>query len=516
MKVDVAVIGGGHNGLVAAAYLARAGLATCVFEKRDALGGAALTEEIWPGFRFSTGAHQLHAFPVKIVRELGLSESDFQLVPRDRTIRLRKDGSYDGDSDLELPNNRLAGSKLTPAERAGLASYLDFKARFYRILAPFALTVPPTLEELRRRMAGTPDGEILDLASSSSLWDLQDRFLPSARLRDYFAVEASAVAANPNAFVLAVGVVDEPSPTTGEKPLNGFVRGGMGNFATAIWNSAKRAGVELRLGQAVESILVSQGRASGLRLADGSEIEARAVLSCADPKTTFRKLVPPKHVTLELRHRIERLVTDVSCYKLLAAISELPEWTGWDGDPGLPARGCVHLSVSRQEVQSAYDDLAQGRPPARPIVSFGVPSMLDPSLAPAGYHTVSAFIYPAPARLSSGSWDDERAPVTEALIEQITQYAPNFRRSIVNIKLRTPLDIERDQGMPDGCIWHIQHTPGQLYGRRPLPELAAYRAPLPGLYLGGSGQHPGGEVTGIPGHNSAHEILKDFGYPSPS
>ena len=510
LKLDVAIIGGGHNGLVAAAYLARAGLAVTVFEGRARLGGATLTEELWPGFRFSTGAHQLHAFPAKIARELGLFDHGLEVVPRDGMVRLRLDGSYDGDFELNLPNNRMVRARLTMEERAGLQAYLDLQARFYRFLAPYTLTIPPTLDELRRRAAGTPDEEVLRLITTKTLWELQDSFLPTERLRDFFAVEASAVAANPNAFALARGVVDEPLHGTQEPPLNGYVRGGMGNFADVIRQSAKGAGATFRLGQPVERILVEKNRARGLRLADGTEIQAQAVLSCTDPKTTFLRLLPASQVEPNLRRRVEELATQVSCYKFLAAISELPQWRGWDGDPDFPARGGIQLGVSRQEVQRAYDDLAQGRPARRPIISFGVPSMRDPTLAPPQFHTASLFIYPAPARLRQGSWDDIRTEVAEALIDQITEYAPNFRRSIVNYKLRTPLDIEREQGMPDGCIWHIQHTPEQLYGSRPLPELAAYRAPIAGLYLGGSGQHPGGEVSGIPGHNAAQEILKDL------
>jgi phytoene dehydrogenase-like protein len=207
---------------------------------------------------------------------------------------------------------------------------------------------------------------------------------------------------------------------------------------------------------------------------------------------------------------VAKLITNVSCTKLLAAISELPQWNGWDGDPEFPARTSVALGVSREAVREAFEDLAQGRPTRRPIMSFNVPSMLDPTLAPPGYHTASIFIHPAPGRLRTGSWDDVRTEVAERTIDQITEYAPNFRRSIVHYKFRTPLDLEREQSLPDGCIWHIQHTPEQLFGSRPLPELARYRAPIAGLYLGGSGQHPGGEVSGIPGHNAAHEILKDL------
>ena len=204
------------------------------------------------------------------------------------------------------------------------------------------------------------------------------------------------------------------------------------------------------------------------------------------------------------------LVTEVSCYKLLAAVDELPHWQVWDGDPALPSRGVVRLGRSEAVVHAAYADCAAGRPPAEPIVNFSVPSALDPTLAPEGRHTASAWIYPAPVKLRDTAWDAVRDRVAERLVVQVTRYAPNFRRSILHLKLRTPADLERENGLTDGCIWHVQHGGDQLFWNRPLPELSRYRAPFPGLYLCGAGQHPGGEISGIPGHNAAQEVIRDL------
>ena len=273
---------------------------------------------------------------------------------------------------------------------------------------------------------------------------------------------------------------------------------------------AEEAGAEIHLDRAVERFLIEDGKAIGIQLADGTEIRSRAVVSNLDPKRTLLKMVATEHLDGRFRGCIEGLVTQVSCYKLLAVISELPRWKGWDGDPDLPSTGDVRLGVSRAEARAAYADLEAGRPPKAPLISFMVPSVLDPSLTQPGYHTASVWIYPVPGKLSESTWDDVREEVAERLIDQITGFAPNFRESVRHYRLRTPLDLEREVGLTDGCIWHIQHGGEQLFWNRPLPELAAYRAPFKGFYLCGAGQHPGGEVSGVPGHNAAHEILKDL------
>jgi len=511
MKIDVAIIGAGHNALVAATYLARAGLDVHLFESRPHAGGAMQTEELWPGFRFSTCAHLLHAFSPKVMRDLKLRERGVEVVPRDDVILLRPDGTYDTNLDLDLPNHRTARPLLTPEECDGLNRYEAFKKSLFELVAPYRLGPPPSIEELTRRAAGTSAAEALELALSNRLWELQDGFLPTERLRERHANEFSAVACNPLAFVLVYSAITQPDTETGEPPLHGFVRGGMGTLALGIKEAAEETGAHLHLGTPVRKIMVDDGRSTGIFLDDGREITARIVLSCTDTKATVLKLVPEAAIEPDLRSRLEARVTHVSCLKLLAAISELPKWTGWDGDPDLPHRGSVQLEMSRGGIRAAHEDLEAGRSPERLMVSFNVPSMLDRSLAPKGAHTASLYVYPAPARLASGTWDDQRKTVTNRLIDQITAYAPNFRKSILHCKLRTPLDLEREVGLTDGCIWHLQHTPDQLLPNRPLPELANYRMPIDGLYLGVSGQHPGGEVTGMPGHNAAHEILKDLG-----
>ncbi|MEY3774759.1 MAG: hypothetical protein RLZZ129_1539 [Verrucomicrobiota bacterium] len=511
MKIDVAIIGAGHNGLVAATYLARAGLAVHVFERRAGFGGAALSEELWPGYIFSTGAHLLHAVPAKIARDFSLLERGLQLVPREETMYLHPDGTYHGNIAIDLPNNLVARSKLNAAELAGLERYTAFKRTLHALVRPYLLRPPPTLAELQAKAAGTPAEEVLRLATTMKLWEVQDHFLPTARLREAFATEASAVIENPLAFALAYNAMDMEDLETGEKPLRGFVRGGMVRFTECLLAAASEAGVQLHDNRPAERILVEQGRAVGLRFRDGGEVRCGLVLSSADPKVTFLRLLTDADIDPGIRQRIAGLFSQVSCYKLLAVITELPRWKAWDGEPDAPSRGSMQFDMTREVIREVYAAVTAGEPPPRPMLSFNVPSMCDPSLAPAGHHTASIYLYSVPPRLGRGTWAERKQEVAKQVIDYITEFAPNFRRSILKYVFRTPEDLESQLGLTDGCIWHLQHTPDQILANRPLPELANYRTPVAGLYLGGSGQHPGGEVSGIPGHNAAHEILRDLG-----
>ena len=510
MDLDVAIVGAGHNGLAAATYLARAGLSVHLFECRAVVGGASVTEELWPGFHFSTCAHMIHCMHPRIIRDLGLYERGMQVLPRSFVLAPLPDGSYHGPTDHESTRNLSFSGNLTTEEREGERRYIAFLQALRRIFAPYRLQPAPSLAELRAKLAGSDEADVLEKALVTRTWEVQDEFLPTRSLRDKHAVEGCPVARNPLMVQAAASSTIEPDEETGEPAPNGYVRGGMGTVSRLMAEAAQEAGATIHLNRRVERFLVEDETVIGIRFADGSDVRSRIVVSNLDPKSTFLKLMPREHIAEKFRSRVEGLVTNVSSYKLLAAITELPRWKDWDGDPDLPSAGCVRFTVSREAVAGIYDDMDAGRPPRAPIVSFSVPSTLDDTLAPPGYHTASLWIFPAPARLDGCTWDDVRERVAEQLIDQITAYAPNFRNSIRDCKFRTPLDMERENGLTDGCIWHIQHTADQLFWNRPLPELAAYRAPLKGLYLCGAGQHPGGEVSGAPGHNAAQEILKDL------
>ena len=506
--LDAAVVGAGHNGLTAAWYLARAGLRVAVFERRPFVGGAVITEELWPGYRFSTCAHMVHALDPGIQADLRLEERGMVAISRTGSLAPISDVEYWGPDDHESPRN--LSLQLTAEETEAERRYADMKRRLCELFAPYRLRPPPTLGEVHANAAANGDGQVLEDALSRTARQLRHRYLPTRRLRDRHAAEAAAIGRDPGALALAYGSIDLAGPGTGNTPHNGYIEGGIGTITTLMRQAVEEAGVAIHTDAEVATLLHAGGTATGLRFADGTAVTARCVVSNLDPKRTFLRLVPPELTTVQLRRRVGALVTEVSCYKLLAAVDELPQWHAWDGDPALPSRGVVGLGRSEASVDAAYADCAAGRPPAEPIVNFSVPSALDPTLAPDGRHTASVWIYPAPARLRGTDWDAVRERVAERLVDQITRYAPNFRRSILHLKLRTPADLERDNGLTDGCIWHIQHGSDQLFWNRPLPELSRYRAPFPGLYLCGAGQHPGGEISGIPGHNAAQEILRDL------
>ena len=506
--LDVAIVGGGHNGLTAAWYLARAGFRVGIFERRSFVGGAAITEELWPGYRFSTCAHMVHALDPGIQADLRLAERGMVEIPRTGSLVPMPDGEYWGPDDHKSPRN--LSLQLTPDETEAERRYADMKRRLCELFAPYRMRPPPTLAEVRSDAAARGDGQVLEDALIRTVRQLRHRYLPTRRLRDRHAAEAAAIGHDPGALALAYGSIDLAGPGSGRTAHNGYIEGGIGVITSLMRQAVEEAGVAVHTDAEATTLLREDGAATGVRLADGTAVTARCVVSNLDPKRTFLRLVPPELTTAQLRHRVSALVTEVSCYKLLAAVDELPHWQAWDGDPALPSAGVVGLGRSEAVVDAAYADCAAGRPPAEPIVNFSVPSALDPTLAPEGRHTASVWIYPAPARLHDTDWDTVRDRVTERLVEQITRFAPNFRRSILHLKLRTPADLERENGLTDGCIWHIQHGGDQLFWNRPLPELCRYRAPFPGLYLCGAGQHPGGEISGIPGHNAAQEIIRDL------
>ncbi|MGH2351087.1 MAG: phytoene desaturase family protein, partial [Chloroflexota bacterium] len=469
------------------------------------------TEELWPGFHFSTCAHMVHAVHPRIIRDLRLQGRGLEVLPRASAILLNPDGTYYGPAGHESPRNLAFAERLTAEEREGQRRYGDFKRALNALLAPYRLGPPPALADVRRNAAGTPAAEVLEQALTTRLSRLHQEFLPTERLRERFAAEKASVERDPLALSLAYSSIDEPDEATGEKPPHGYVRGGTGAVSRLMAQAAEEAGAQLHVGAEVEQFLVEHGRVIGVRLAHGADVRSRVVVSNLDPKRTFLRLTPRHVLDRAFVQRVEGLATEVSCVKLLAAISEAPQWKDWDGDPARPGQGVVGLHRTRTLVAQMWDDVEAGRPPRAPVISFSLPSAVDASLAPPGHHTASCWIVSHPARLSGGrSWDDVREAVAERIIDQITEYAPNFRHSILNYKLRTPLDLENENGLTDGSIWHVQHTGEQLFWNRPLPELAHYRAPLAGLYLCGAGQHPGGEVSGIPGHNAAHEVLKDL------
>jgi phytoene dehydrogenase-like protein len=529
--LDALVIGAGHNGLVAAAYLARAGLKVMAVERRDLVGGAAVTEEIVPGFKFSRAAYVNSLLRPQIIRELGLRNHGFGMIPRNpSSFTPLLDGRYlllGPDQDL----NRREISKFSTRDAAALPRYealLDKMARFIEPLLDAEVPDPTAGTLLERASAfrdilktgwralklGSDLPRFLEILTAPARRILE-RWFESEPLRGTLATDAIIGAmvspSTPGSgYVLFHHVMGE---TDGARGVWGYVRGGMGTLSEAIAASARAAGAEIVTGRAVARILVTGGRASGVVLDDGTEVRARAVLSNADPNVTFLRLLPEAALPGDFRAHISRLDFSSGVTKINVAIERLPNFSALPGEaPGPQHRGTVHLVSTLGEIEDAYHDALLGRPSARPVIEMTLPSSLDPSLAPRGQHVMSLFVQYTPYKLASGSWDDPgvKDAFADRVFSVIETYAPGFTRSVIARDVLSPVDLERVFGLTGGNIFHGAMGLDQLFWLRPAPGWSRYRTPVKGLYLCGAGAHPGGGVLGAPGRNAARAVLKDL------
>jgi phytoene dehydrogenase-like protein len=506
---DAVVIGAGHNGLVAAAYLARGGLRVLVLERRDLVGGACVTEELFPGYRLSSCSYICHLLQEKVIRDLELPRHGFEVFPLEPA---RFHPFPDGRHLVVWDDHRRTAGEVARHSAADAAAYprwMDLWERAARLLHPLFLAPAPTYAELAARVRGTEDEAVLETLLTRPMWDLVHEHFESDVMRAHAlgAQDLGDPRAPGSALCQAyikVNLCSAPGTV-------GIVRGGMGGITQAMARAAREAGVEIRTGAPVARVRVGGGRATGVLLEDGSAVTADVVLSNADPKRTFLGLTPPDALPAAFRASVERLSTRAAYLKFHAALRELPDFSrhlGAGFDPRYLAQ--TKICPSAEAFLAAWGDAQAGRPAAAPLMEVQIPSVYDPTLAPPGHHVVSVWALWAPPRLAHGSWDARRREVGERLVDQLTAYAPNFRRALVDWTLFTPADLEARVGLTDGNIRHLDLVPAQLLGRRPLPGWASYRTPLPGLYLCGAGTHPGGEVTGAPGHNAAQAVLRDL------
>jgi phytoene dehydrogenase-like protein len=511
---DVLIIGAGHNGLVAAGYLARAGLRVTVIEQRDRVGGACTLEEPWPGYTMSPCAYVLSLLPPRIIRDLELHRYGFDAyIKNPQTFVPFPDGEH---LFLWVETARVQEEirRFSPRDAAAYPRFERFWQRATAILGPTLLQPPPSLADLAARFRGE-DEDIFRLLMFGSLSDVLHQFFESAHVRGAFAgsgvIGSMLGPMTPgSAYVMWHHMMGE---VNGTKGVWGYVRGGMGRVSSALAASAEAAGATIRLNSPVVRILTDGTRAEGVRLRSGEELRARAVLSNLDPKTTLLHLVPEGDLDAGFRERLSHFKTRSAVYKVNCALRELPRFTCLDPHDGVGPEHCgtIDLSPSIEYVERAYDDAKYGRPSQHPYVAAYIQSATDPSVAPAGRHTISMFCQYAPYHLASGTWDDAlRAEVADRAIAAIAQYAPNFPDAILHRQILSPVDMEARYGLPDGHIFHGEITPDQLFSWRPIPECAHYRTPLAGLYLCGSGTHPGGGVMGAPGHNAAQALLADW------
>jgi phytoene dehydrogenase-like protein len=521
---DALIIGGGHNGLVTAAYLARAGKRVLVLERRELVGGACVTEEIWPGFKVSTGAYVNSLLRPEIIRDLELARHGFELLPRDPA-------SFtpfpDGRSLMLGPNAEFNRRQITAFSARDAEAYPRYEAMLERVAAfvePTLMQTPPDPWSGRPRdlvqLAGLAwnfrklgkDGpraiEILTADARSVL----DKWFESGELKATLATDAIiGAAASPSvpgtAYVLFHHVMGE---CNGARGVWGYVRGGMGGISNALAAAAREHGATIRVNAPVSRILVRDGRAVGVVLADGTEIRARKIASNADAHTTFLSLLDERELPAEFVADVRHIDYRSASLKINVALSELPDFTAVPGrDAGPQHRGTIHVAPSLDYIECAFDDSKYGRPSQSPVLECTIPSVVDPTVAPPGKHLMSMFVQYAPYALCDASWDDVKEQFADRCLEVLAEYAPNVRHAVIDRQVLSPVDLERRFGLTGGNIFQGAMTLGQLFCMRPLPGYANYRTPVRNLYLCGAATHPGGGVMGACGYNAAREMLRD-------
>lgn len=520
---DAIVIGGGHNGLVCAAYLARAGRRVLVLERRERVGGAAVSEQVFPGFTFSVFSYVVSLLRPEIIRELDLPRHGLHVLPLESTFTPLPDGDYLAQwNDPDQNRREIARHSLRDAE-----AYDEFGRLMHhmaRAVKPILSMIPPDpasldprdllgLGRLARhlRHLGAPRFHALCKLLTMSSADYLDEWF-----------ETEALKATKSASGIIGTFLGPRSPGTAYVLLHhymgeidgvfrawGFAKGGNGSVAAAIAGAARAFGAEIRTGAAVAKVLVSSGRAAGVVLESGEEIRAKCVVSGADPRRTFLDLVGAEHLPHEFVEAIRRYRFRGSSGKVNLALSELPRFACLpDGGPLL--RGAISVSPSVDYLERAYDEAKYGEFSRRPYLDIVIPSLIDPGMAPPGRHVMSIFVQHAPYHVNGGWTDEKREAFGDAVIDTLAEYAPNIRSAILHRQVLTPADIERIAGLSEGNIFQGELSLQQLFFLRPAAGWAKYATPIRGLYLCGAGTHPGGGVMGAPGRNAAAVILRRY------
>jgi phytoene dehydrogenase-like protein len=522
---DAIVVGAGHNGLVTAAYLARAGWRVLVLERRSLVGGACVTEELFPGYRVSTAAYLISLMQERVVRDLELRRFGYDVLPKDPAyFAPYADGRHlFMYADQQRTCAALKGFSKKDAER--YPAYERFIERMAQFVEPLLLQAPPNLppRSAADLQALVRLGGNLLRRPPAELGELVRMFSGSARevLDDWFESDALKLALATDGVIGTNGGPSTPGTAYvllhhvmggvgGVRGLWGFLKGGMGALSEALKRSAESHGAEVLTDAEVARIEIHNHRAVGVTLCDGRDYRARVVVSNADPKRTFLRLVDRRELPTEFIGQVEAYRCEGSSFKINVALGELPSYSALPGTTlGPQHRGTTHICTSLDALDHAWDEARFGVPSSEPLLEITIPTAYDPALAPPGKHVMSIFAQYAPYRLRDGTWGAEtREGFVQRVIGLLEQYAPNIRGAIEHVHALSPLDLEQEYALTGGNIFHGDLRLDQLFALRPVAGWARYATPIEGLYLCGSGTHPGGGVTGAPGHNAAHAILR--------
>lgn len=535
-KHDCIIIGGGHNGLIAAAYLAKRGKSVCVLERRSMLGGCSVTEELWPGYKVSTASYVVSLLLPEIISDLKLKQNGLKILPRvPSSFTPMRDGRHLMlGADKQENYSQIAGFSKKDA---------DSFARYEQVLEQVAMHLEPVLNQaapdllplpsswrriglgkklrdlrkgwaLRKALASMeetiPEGlELLTAAARPVL----ERWFETEVLKTTLATDAvigafASISQPGTAYVLLHHVMGTAG---GARGVWGYVEGGMGALSESIASVCHQLGVTIKTECEVEQILVEKNKTKGVLLRDGSELEASVVASSVDANLTFNHFLEKEMLPSPFRAAVDRIDYSSATAKINLALSELPNFRCLPSTGIAPQHnGTIHIGETLEEVERAYDDAKYGEPSKNPIVEITIPTSVDRTIAPEGKHIMSMFVQYAPYQLKEGLvWDDIKEQFADRCVERVAEYAPNITEAIEHRQVLSPVDLERTYGLTGGNIFQGAMNLNQLHMMRPVPGWADHRTPIRGLYLCGAASHPGGGVMGACGMNAAHEILRD-------